>query len=161
MRPKRPRQVRYVTPILLGYAQVDAVGDDENKKLYFCKMYDARAAHAYFEFRVNARWGTLTKRQSEMRLLPGEIVVSKRIWSGEDGMANNIVADWNSVMDESRELIEGSKSMVIIWTDTVSYGNNRVETKTHRLVVPLDGFLDAEYELGFFQRQASLGHSPF
>ena len=148
--------------LLMGYAQVDAVGDEGNNKLYYCKMYDVREAHAYFEFRVNAPWGRLPKRQSQMRLLPGEIVVSERTWSSEDGEdANNIVADSKSISNESRDLFKGSESMVVVWTDTISHGNDNIETKTHRLVVSLDGFLEVEEKIGDLRRQARLRHSPF
>ena len=149
--------------LLMGYAQVDAVGDEDNKKLYFCKMYDVRTAHAYFEFRVNAPLGKLLKRKSEIRLLPGEIIVSERTWAYEDdGNANNnIVADWTSIVDESRGLIEGSERMVIVWTDTTSHERDRVETTTHRLVVPLDGFVDAEDDIRFLRTQVAMRHSLF
>ena len=149
--------------LLMGYAQVDAVGDDENKKLYFCKMYDARQARPYFEFRVNAPRARLLKRHSEMRLLPGEIVVSERTWTleGSEEPNNNIVGDWKSIAGESRELIEGSERMVVVWSDTISYGADTAETKTHRLVVPLDGFLVAEQDIGYLRNRAATRHSPF
>ena len=36
--PKAPIVAGEGPVMLMGYAQVDAVGDDENKKLYYCKM---------------------------------------------------------------------------------------------------------------------------
>ena len=66
------------------------------------------------------------KRDSEMRLLPGEIVVSKLTWALDrsEEPNNNIVGDWTSIVDESREWIADSARIVIIWSDVVSYGND-------------------------------------
>ena len=134
--------------VLLGYAEVAAAGPRETDKLYYCKLLDVRTGHSYFEFRVNPPPGRLVKRESEIRLLPGEIITSKRVWSASDGSANNnVVADWQSVTDESRELIESSESMVIVWNDTVSLDGESFQTKTHRLVVPVAGLSDVENKL--------------
>ena len=149
-------------PILLvGYAQVAAVGQRDAERLYYCKLHDVRDGHSYFEFRVNPPSGRLEKRESEIRLLPGEIITSERVWSATDESPNNnVVADWSSLSDESRELIGSSESMVVVWKDTTSHGGERREIKTHRLVVPVDGLRDVEQELARHSKEAMLQFAP-
>ena len=147
--------------LLLGYAQVAAVGQRDTEKLYYCKLHHVRDGHSYFEFRVNSPSGRLEKRESEIRLLPGEIITSERVWSAADGSPhNNVVADWGSLSDESRELIGSSESMVFVWKDTTSHGRQRPETKTHRLVVPVNGLLDVEQELARHSKETILRFAP-
>ena len=147
--------------ILLGYAQVDAVGDEEHHKLYYCRLHDVRDAHSYFEYRVKAPWGKLLKRESEVRLLPGEVVHSRRSWSSEDDAGNpNVVADWKGTKEGSRDLVKGSDRMVFVWTDTIQYEKGSTETKTHRLVVPVAGLQDIESKLSEAAGTA-MGPTPF
>ena len=147
--------------LLLGYARVAAVGQRETEKLYYCKLHDVKDAHSYFEFRVNPPSGRLVERESEIRLLPGEIITSKRVWSASDESANNnVVADWRSLSEESRELIHSSESMVIVWKDTISHGGDRPETKINRLVVPVDGLHDVEEQLARYRAEAVLRFAP-
>ncbi len=129
--------------VLMGYAEVEAEGDDEYNMLYYCSMFNVDTRENYYEFRTASSWARISRRECEVRLLPGEVVAYERTWPSDGEPFNNVLCDSKSAKDETRGLLADSERLVFVWTDTIEHQNGQQQKKTRRLVVTTDGLADA------------------